>query len=208
MLQQNQSKKNNKQLYLAEIIQSSLQTFTAQSWQWDSFPTFGSLVAVNAHDKIIFGLVYAIQTGSLDPYRTAFAYKKTEEELRIEQPQIFEYMHTTFFCLIVGFLKHDVVFYQIAPEPPKMHAFVRLATPDEMERFFKSCAYLHIILKTNIQIQVDELLISLLQTQAEHKLLSLESCIAFIETIQLIVGEDYRRLKILIDRSESILSKV
>ena len=200
--------KANKNLSFAEITQSSLQLFTAQSWQWNDFPAFGSLVTVQAKNRTLFGIVYEIQTGSSDPHRFPFTYKKTEEELRAEQPQIFEFMQTSFSCLAVGFLENNQLFYQIPPEPPQMHAFISHATDKEIAYFFSSCAYLHLIFCANLPVSIDELLLSFLRTQAELKLLTNRSCIEFIETIQLISGDDYRRLKILIHRSESILSKI
>lgn len=194
--------------YFAEIIQSSLQTFTAQSWQWDYFPSFGSLVIVQAKNRTLFGIVYAIETGSSDPHRSPFTYKKTEEELKAEQPHIFEFMQTSFSCLSVGFIEKNHFFYQMPPKPPKMHAFVTHATNTETARFFNSCAYLHLIFSAHFITSIDELLLSLLRTQAELKLLTDNSCIEFIETIQLISGDDYRRLKILMHRAESILSNI
>ena len=86
----------------AEIIESSLQTFLGQCWQWDIMPQFGSLVIAQNGNRPLFGLVYQIQTGSMDPTRYPFAYQKTHEELRAEQPQIFEFLKTSFSCLCVG----------------------------------------------------------------------------------------------------------
>ena len=75
----------------AEVIESSLHTWLAQSWQWDETPTFGSLVTVTTPKWTLFGLVATVQTGSLDSMRHPFPYKKTHEELLTEQPQIFEF---------------------------------------------------------------------------------------------------------------------
>ena len=66
----------NKPHFFAEVTESSLQTFTAQSWEWDYFPAFGSLVTVQTINRTVLGIVYAIQTGSSDPHRSPFTYKK------------------------------------------------------------------------------------------------------------------------------------
>ena len=76
----------------AEVIESSLGVFTAQCWQWDYFPEFGSLVQVKSGGDRILGVVIQVQTGSMDPMRYPFPYQKTEDELRKEQPQIFEFL--------------------------------------------------------------------------------------------------------------------
>ncbi len=87
----------------AEVIESSLHGWLAQSWQWDTFPSFGSIVTIQGKKRTHFGIVHQIQTGSMDPVRYPFPYQKTEEELLKEQPQIFEFLKTTFSCLIIGY---------------------------------------------------------------------------------------------------------
>ena len=79
----------NKRTYFAEIVESSLTNWTAQSWDWDMFPAFGTLVVVPENKRSLFGIVYQINTGSLEPGRYPFTYQKTQEELLKEQPQIF-----------------------------------------------------------------------------------------------------------------------
>lgn len=190
----------------AEVIQSSLHSFTAQSWNWDYFPTFGSLVTVNTEKRTLFGIVYAVQTGSSDAGRYPFTFQKTEEELQAEQPQIFEFLQTTFSCLIVGFLEKEELIYQMGPEPAKMHAFVNHATATENLRFFSSHLYLHLIFNAPEITVADELILSFLKTKKELGLLTEESLLAFIETISLTTGDDYRKLKILMNRAQPLLT--
>lgn len=193
-----------KQPSFAEVVKSSLYSFKAQSWRWDYFPAFGSLVTIHTPERTVFGLVYALQTGTLDPGRYPFTYQKTEEELLAEQPQIFEFLQTTFHVMTVGFFEQGRIFYQFAPEPPKMHAFVSHATQAQTKLFFSSCDYLHLIFNFPQLTAVDELLLSLLREQQRLDILSSESFFTFIETISLITGDDYRRLKILITRAQSL----
>ena len=80
----------------AEVIEGSLDFFCAQCWVWDAFPRFGSLVQAKSNEFVILGCVVTIRTGSMDPMRYPFPYQKTEKELRAEQPQIFEFLKTTF----------------------------------------------------------------------------------------------------------------
>ncbi len=192
----------------AEIIQSSLQSFTAQSWNWDYFPAFGSLVTVTTEKSTLFGIVYAVQTGSSDAGRYPFTFQKTQEELRAEQPQIFEFLQTTFSCLIVGFLENNEIIYQMGPEPAKMHAFVNHATPTETRHFFSSSLYLYLIFNAPEITVSDELLLSLLKTKKDLGLLTQESFLAFIETISLATGDDYRKLKILMTRAHPLLASL
>ena len=192
----------------AEVIQSSLQSFTAQSWNWNYFPAFGSLVTVITEKRTLFGIVYAVQTGSSDAGRYPFTFQKTEEELLAEQPQIFEFLQTTFSCLIVGFLENDERIYQMSPEPAKMHTFVYHATPAQTRHFFSSSLYLHLIFNSPEITVADELLLSLLKTKKDLGLLTQESFLSFIETVSLATGDDYRKLKILMNRAHPLLASL
>jgi hypothetical protein len=199
-------KNMNKQSYFAEVIESSLPTWRAQSWQWDTFPSFGSLVTITAGDRTLFGLVYEIQTGSLDPHRSTFAYQKTEEELKKEQPQIFEFLRTTFSCLTIGYLQEDKIVYQLAPEPPKIHAFLSYPSNNQLQHFFSSEHYLHLIFNASGYIgSLDELLLALLNRLAYTNILTEQTVARFIETFSLLTANDYRRLKLFLQRVSFII---
>lgn len=190
----------NKSHSFAEVIESSLQGFTAQSWQWDTFPEFGSLVTIETKKRTLFGVVHAISTGSMEPGRYPFTYQKTEEELLAEQPQIFEFLKTSFSCIILGFSEHEVMLYHRAPEPPKIHAFVSLATPLAYKHFFACHNYLHVLASSQQAESVDELLLGMLRNAHQHKLLDQAKLESFIENYSLLIGNDYRRLKLFIQR--------
>lgn len=196
----------NKSHSFAEVTHSSLSSFHAQSWHWDYFPSFGSLVTVETKQKTLFGIVYSVQTGSSDAGRYPFTFQKTEEELLAEQPQIFEFLQTTFSCLVVGFSTKETIVYQMGPEPAKMHAFVHHATPIQARHFFSSTLYLHLLFNAPEITTLDELLLALLRTKKELGLLSAESFLSFAETVSLATGDDYRKLKIFMSRADFILN--
>ncbi len=190
----------------AEVIESSLPMWRAQSWQWDDFPAFGSLVAIRAADRLLFGLVYDIRTGSADPHRTTFAYQKTEEELKREQPQIFQFLRTTFCCLSIGYLEDNRVLYQLAPEPPKIHTFIAHATRSQLLQFFSNEQYLHLLFSSAHQVgSLDELLLSLLKQLSDLELVTQVLLDKFIETFSLLTANDYRRLKLFLQRARCII---
>lgn len=190
----------NKKHCFAEVVESSLTSWTAQSWQWDTFPEFGSLVCVQTKKRTLFGIVNQINTGSMEPGRYPFTYQKTEEELLAEQPQIFEFLKTTFSCITLGFMEHEVMVHQRAPEPPKIHAFVGALTPEEYKQFFFSSNYLHLLFGAPGIENVDELLLALLRTAQKQQILCEDKLQEIIETTSLLIGNDYRRLKLLVQR--------
>ena len=120
--------------FFAEIIESHLDHFTAQTWDAEISPTFGSLVETKDRTKSIYGIVTSIETASMDPMHYPFTYKKTEEELKREQPQIYQFLKTTFNVQVVGFSKpgtttetknNSTIRYQMISVPPKIHSFVK-----------------------------------------------------------------------------------
>ena len=107
----------------SEVVESSLHSWTAQSWQWDQFPAYGSLCSIEQGQFHSIGLVYQVSTGSMDPTRYPFPFQKTEQELKKEQPQIFSFLRTTFSCLALGYIHKGIIRYSAPPQPAKMHAF-------------------------------------------------------------------------------------
>jgi hypothetical protein len=200
--------KKNKKDYFAEIIESNLETFLAQCWEWNFFPEFGSLVQVQNETGIIFGLVTQIKTGSMDPMRYPFPYQKTEEELRTEQPQIFEFLKTTFKAHIVGFKLHNnpnKIWYNLPTKPCKIHAFIKHCSSNLSNIFFKKFDFLHLLFEFSTQIpNLNELLLTILNNLSKKNHLNQELMNQFCQTMSLITGNDYRHLKLFLKRVEGI----
>lgn len=192
--------------YFGEVIESSLTGWIAQSWSWDTFPAFGSFVAIESKKRTIFGIVHQVQTGSMDPIRYPFPYKKTEEELLKEQPQIFEFLKTTFSCIAIGYQEKKRITYHLAPEPPKIHAFVAYPPAEISKIFFASNKYLHLLFTHSTQIfNMDELLLALLNQYKHLTIITPEKINTFMHTYSLLTGNDYRRIKLFLQRVEHII---
>ena len=193
--------------FFAEIVGSNLQFFSAQTWRWDNFPKFGSLVQSQSDKRIIIGCVTQIETGSIDPMRSPFAYRKTEDELMAEQPQIFEFLRTTFNVQIIGYIdeNQNKINYQLAPTPCKIHSFVKECTNDILGQFFQEPLYIHILFAAlNQSCSLDELLLAILNNLATKKILTQAMLDEFCQTFSLLTGNDYRRLKLFLKRVEKI----
>lgn len=192
--------------YFAEVIESSLTGWLAQSWSWDTFPEFGSFVAIEGKKRTVFGIVHQVQTGSMDPVRYPFPYQKTEEELLKEQPQIFEFLKTTFSCITIGYQEKRSISYLIAPEPPKIHAFITRPDAETSKIFFANNKYLHLLFTHSSQIfNMDELILALLRHHRELNLLTQEKINAFMQMYSLLIGNDYRRIKLFLQRVEHMI---
>jgi len=193
-------------VHFAEIIESSLHEWKAQCWEWNKFPTFGSLVTIKTSQRTIFGIVHQIQMGSMDPNRHPFPYKKTEKELMQEQPQIFEFLKTTFSCITLGYKQQGKIFYLLSPNPPKIHAFVSQADTEESREFFAGEKYLHLLFGLSGQVfNIEELLLAMINQQIKLNVFSEGKITKFIDTFNLLTGNDYRKLKLFLQRMEPLL---
>lgn len=199
------SRKPSSNNYFAEIIESSLSNFLAQSWKWDFFPTFGSLLELENGEITILGVVTEIETGSLDPIRYPFPYQKTELELKAEQPQIFEFLKTTFRVQICGYLQNEKIYYLLPSKPSKIHSFVSDASSKNIKNFFSKSDYLYLLFAFENQIKIiDELLLAILKNLSTQKLLDNNVLDDFCKTFSLLTGNDYMRLKLFLRRVENL----
>lgn len=194
----------------AEVIESYLDHYKAQCWTWDHFPSFGSLVCVTDTTKTYFGIVTHMQTGSSDPMRSPFAYQKTEEELRAQQPQIFEFLKTDFTVNLVGYEQKDIdnqpLCHFLPPTPCKIHAFVTECSTQDYARFFSSFDFLPLLFAYAATItNIDELLMAIIKQLVDRKLFSQETVDPFCMMFNQLTGNDYRRLKLLLKRIQTIL---
>lgn len=197
----------NKNKSFAEIIESNLSEFKAQCWNWNQSPSFGSLITTSHNSLQIFGIVHTIQTGSMDPHRYPTPYQKTEEELQKEQPQIFEFLQTTFTCITIGYQENGKIFYHLPEKPPKIHAFVNNASSEEYQQFFAQEQFLHLLFNLSNQIfNLDELLLALLKQLQQKKVLDSQNLNNFIETFSILCKNDYQKLKIFLQRTNQLLA--
>lgn len=196
--------KNNKPF--SEVIESSLEEITAQCWDWDSFPTFGSLVEVNSSNIKIFGCVSSINTGSLDSNRYPFPYKKTEEELKADHPHIFEFLKTLFKIKVLGYMEENRIYYMLPPSPAKIHSFVNSSSEEFSKTFFSKSDFLYPLFSGGFGInQTDDILLAIFRNMSKSKFLTPEKMNDICQTLSLITGNDYRKIKLFLKRTKSLL---
>ncbi len=190
----------------AEVLETTISTFKAQSWKWDVIPEFGSLVTLSEKNQTIFSIVYDIVTGPQDLIRQPIAYQKTQEELLQEQPQIFEFLTTTFSCVIIGYQQeHDILLYNLAPQPPKIHTFVNFATDQQYLQCFASEQFLHLLYNVNLPINTQELLLAIIKQQLDRKTLTKEQLNAIVESFFILNKNNYLQTKMFLSRLQSLL---
>ena len=187
--------------YIGEVLHSTLSQWSTQAWKWDKCPDFGSVVCLESAGIQVFGVVYYIKTGSDDPVRQAFAYQKSEIELQQEQPQIFEFLKTDFSAVPLGYKIDNNIIYAMPPKPPKTHAFVRLATQQELDILLNGVGSVQALFSQYSKIEYfEELLLALLRYLESYNLVTRALLMQVSEQLSLVTANDYRRLKMFMDR--------
>lgn len=191
---------DNKPVFFAEVIESCLTYFKAQCWDYAYVPPFGSLVVIEQDGLAFYALVHQSFTGTDNMVYAVQAYQKTEEELKRDQPQIFELLKTTFNAVIIAHKQENAICFSSAPVPAKSHAFVRLATDQELDFFAHDFGYLSILFGQANQVNIDELLVAFVSILNQKKLIQEDELVSLLNIYLLLCGNDYRRVRFLAQR--------
>jgi hypothetical protein len=192
--------------YFAEIVQSDLSLVEAMCWEWDQMPSFGSLVVIEDESIWFVGLVTSLTTGSLDQTRKPFAYQKTFEELKKEQPQIFAFLTTTVEIKIVGWIdrKSKKIYYSLPRRPAKIHSFVRVSDELLAKHFLAKADFLHLF-DFAAGDRLDEALLALVDQMYEKQVIDALQVQELVNVYARHVGADFRRLRLFCDRLQDLV---
>lgn len=185
--------------YIAEVIESSTTEFVAQTRKLNGSPPFGTFVKAGT-SPMSLAMIYDISTGSADLNRRPVAYGKTEEELRKEQPQIFELLRTEIRAKIIGYADAYGVQQLLPPQPPKLHSFVFLCTPEEVQTFTRQFDYFRTLLGVGGTLS-DELLIAAIQQTCGCQPEASHGCLIRAgKELSRLLRDDYDRLESILRR--------
>jgi hypothetical protein len=185
--------------YVAEVVESSTTQIIAECRALNESPPFGSFVRITS-EPVTLGIVFNIATRSLDPTRRPTAYGKTEAELRLEQPQIFELLRTEFHALLVGFREGKSIRQTLPPQPPRLHSFVYTSGKDEVRAFTADFDYLRILLSASRQTVSDELIIAACRAALSAHDNDPEYLIGIGKELSRLLPRDYERLNAIVRR--------
>lgn len=184
--------------YVGEVVESSTTELIAEARELHGGPSFGQFIRVEA-DLPVLGIIFNVFTHSIEPNRRPTAYGKTEAELRLEQPQIFELLRTEFQALVIGYLDRGTPVQILPPQPARIHSFVHLCSDEEVQAFTANDDYLRSILNTS-KVPTDELLIAVLRHTLRAHANSRAYLVRMGKELSRLMGDDYDRLSSVIRR--------
>jgi hypothetical protein len=160
---------------IAEVVLSTTTQFVAQCIELPrpqstgtlpEPPPFASMVRVSDNSNgNLFGVVFHVETGSIEANRPLSALGLTEEELRRDQPQIYELLTTRFTVALIGYQSESgTIHHYLPPRPPRPHTQVFLCTQGETRRLTEEVSFLRgLILGETGVTSGDELVAALLR---------------------------------------------
>lgn len=154
---------------IGEIIDTAVAEFSAQACQLNVAPPFGGFVKVTAPERVVYGVVYAIHTGSIDPGgRPVLRGREGVRDKAIfdQNPDLEQLLRTEFSVLIIGYGEGAALRAYLPPSPPPLHWSVTECDQAEIARLTARLDYLRTILATSFA-PVDALLAANIRLAAE-----------------------------------------
>ena len=145
---------------VGEVVETSVAEFTAQACRFGVAPPFGGFVTINLSAGAVFGIVYAIRSGSVDPGGRPVMRGRDgmrDGAIYAENPDLEQVLRTEFAALAIGFEEDGVLRAYLPPQPPPLHWSVHACSPAETVRLTESLDYFRAVL-TAPQAPVDALL--------------------------------------------------
>jgi len=184
--------------YAGEVVEGSTTELIAEACQLHGAPSFGRFVRVESEMQIV-GIVFNVFTHSIEPSRRPTAYGKTEDQLRLEQPQIFELLRTEFQVLVIGYRDETGAVPILPPQPARIHAFVYECDDQEIADFTQTDDYLRAILGTS-KIPTDELLVATLRHTLKAHGYAHKYLVRIGKELARLLKDDYDRLAAILRR--------
>jgi hypothetical protein len=183
---------------IGEVIGSSNTEFIAESALLHNSPPFGSFIKVKARETI-YAVVCNAYTHSLEPNRLAIAYHRSEQELRDEQPQIFELLKTKFEAVIIGYECEGAIRYHLPPQPPRLHSFVYTCQPLEVRRLTAHFWFFRFLMN-NEKAPRDELIVATIRAAYAAHPDERAFLVKAGKELAKLIGDDYEMLSSILRR--------
>jgi len=151
---------------VAEVIEASSAEFTAQCYKLDQSPVLGSLVKTQDDLGAIYGVVYNVETHSLEPGRRVVARgeeMKAQEEVFKANPQLSRLLSTDFKVIIIGHMQGEKLYHYLPPKPVPIHGFVYTCQTEEIRAFTQSLDFLSLLVNAGLPVPVDEVVAACLR---------------------------------------------
>jgi hypothetical protein len=190
---------------IGEIVETSTTQFLSQACELGRAPAFGSLVKVDCAPTEIFGLVFNVRTGGLDPGAQAVMRGRVgvrDEAIYRENPDLRAVLRTEFAALIVGFCEDGQLRQYLPAQPPPLHWSVYECDQSEVEKFSNRLDYFRSVLAVS-EVPADELLAANLRLVRKARPTDPDFSMRAGRELARLLNKEYERLSAILRRIES-----
>jgi hypothetical protein len=187
---------------IGELIETSTTELVAQACELGVAPAFGSLVRVGAPNGDIFGLVYAVRTGGVDPGAQAVLRGHggvRDAAIYRENPDLNAVLRTSFSALVVGFCDNGALRQYLPPHPAPLHWSVYECPDAQLAEFTHQLDYLRSIL-TASAAPIDELAAANLRLARQARPFEPTFALRAGRELARLLADDYGRLSSILRR--------
>jgi hypothetical protein len=193
---------------IGEVIASATTHFMAQALRdpdrglsMPKAPPFGSFVRAHLEDDAldVYGVVFHVETTSIDAAHRPLALNLSRQELREQQPQIFELLRTDFSLVVTGYKQDGKVRAGLPPTPPLVHDFVYACDEGEVVALTERLDFLRTLL-TFAQAPTDELVAACLRNAYRARGEDRTFLLGAGRNLSTLLRNDYDRLTAIVGR--------
>jgi len=188
---------------LGEVIASNTTSFSAQCYELFELPSLGSLVKTPDGELELYAVVYQATTEGLEPGRKPIARGKdeaSEEAIFETSPQLSKLLRSEFSGLVVGHKNGDKILQYLPPRPARIHSFVHSCEEDETRAFSQSFGFLNILVNSEVETPADELIAAALRLMSATHEDSRAFLVGAGKELAGLLGQDYAKLKAILER--------
>lgn len=192
----------------AEVIKSSLSSWSAVSSVESSYPVFGSLVVIYASGIDYYGMVSEVVIQSADEVYVPVPLGLTQAEIYRHHPQALMHTQVIVSCVSIGYRAQASVLYQWPPSPPAIHALVEQADDAVYRVLLETHDYIAMIMRMQglSGYQIEEMILAFLRQCLQRRLMSRATIEPWIASLAPWFTHDYVRFRQLLARAERLIS--
>lgn len=189
---------------IGEIIAASTSEITGQCRRERPVFAYGSYIAAGREPRCI-GVVYNVETTSLDPNRRPIALERDEDELERNYPQLKSLLRNQFQAILIGTMQNGVFRYGLPSIPPGLHAQAIPCTEEEIRAIGEHPGFLRLLVDSG-KSSPEELILCCCQRLLDALGWRNEHTLRIGKALSDLYRDDYDTLRRLIDRLESWLN--
>ncbi|MFN8525374.1 MAG: hypothetical protein U0821_19935 [Chloroflexota bacterium] len=181
---------------IGEIVQSSITEFAAQTLRFGESPPFGSFVKVVDGPGTVYGVVYAVESGSLDPGGRPIVRGRDglrDQAIYEENPDLELVLRTELRALSMAHDVNGTLRVAAPPHPPRLHWSVYACDAAETVRVTESLEYLRVLLAAQ-DAPVDSLLTASIRAACAARDGDLDFARRAARDLAVLMKRDYQRL--------------